>query len=202
MAGADEAGRGSLAGPLVAAAVLFDYRSLGQEEIEGLAQLNDSKAHSAEGREILYPKVLDAATAVSVSAYAPVGIDSRGLHVTNLKALRESLESVARDGCIYLVDGYELPDFGRDVVALVEGDARSAAIAAASVIAKVTRDRFMHRADELHPGWGFAENVGYSTSGHRIAIESKGISPLHRRSFNSVAYRQLGLSEGESAIAA
>ena len=82
---------------------------------------------------------------------------------------------------------------GRPQQAIVDGDARSAAIAAASIIAKVTRDRYMHRAEERHPGWGFAEHVGYSTPEHREAIIAKGVSPLHRMSFQSLAYQQLAL---------
>jgi ribonuclease HII len=85
---------------------------------------------------------------------------------------------------------------------VVDGDARSAAIAAASVIAKVTRDRYMHRADLVYPGWGFAGNVGYSTPDHREAIVARGISPLHRRSFASVAYSQLELAEGAYEVSA
>ncbi len=193
VAGTDEAGRGCLAGPLVAAAVLFDYEALGKRELSELSKLDDSKVHSAKVREELYPKVLSAAKAVSVGTYSPAGIDSRGLHNTNLLALQKCLEAVAIEGCVCLVDGYKLPDLDLDHRAVVDGDARSAAIAAASIIAKVSRDRYMISADELHPGWGFAEHVGYSTAEHRAAIEKKGISTLHRRSFRSVAYKQLGL---------
>ncbi|HTT93993.1 MAG TPA: hypothetical protein VMF55_04935, partial [Solirubrobacterales bacterium] len=117
-----------------------------------------------------------------------------------LAALREALIGVTarQDGeVLCLVDGFSVGDLGRPQQAVVDGDARSAAIAAASIIAKVTRDRYMHRAEERHPGWGFAEHVGYSTPEHRAAIEELGISPLHRRSFASVAYTQLGLDGGE-----
>ena len=200
VAGADEAGRGCLAGPLVAAAVLFDYRSLGLREIRELSKLDDSKVHSEESREELFPKVIGAAKAVTVGTYSPAGIDSRGLHKTNLLALYNCLKQVAVDGCVCLVDGYELPDIGYKQRAVVDGDARSASIAAASIIAKVTRDRYMRRADELHPGWGFADHVGYSTAEHRAAIELKGISPLHRRSFRSVAYKKLGLVQEVDSV--
>src|SRR5205807_2675710 len=98
------------------------------------------------------------------------GIDERGLHVTNLAALSDCLRRVAVPECICLVDGFRVPDVGHEQRAVIDGDARSAAIAAASVIAKVTRDRYMKRAAEELPGWHFHTNVGYSTPEHRAAI--------------------------------
>jgi ribonuclease HII len=194
VAGADEAGRGCLAGPLVAAAVLFDYESLGPRDVRALSVLNDSKQHTPEGREALYPIVLRTATRVAVVSRCAGGIDARGLHRTNLAALRESLLKVARPGCICLSDGFRVGDLeGHQGRAIVDGDAKSAAIAAASIIAKVTRDRFMQRADARHPGWDFAAHVGYSTPEHREAIQRQGVSPLHRMSFASMAYQQLAL---------
>jgi ribonuclease HII len=92
-----------------------------------------------------------------------------------------------------LVDGFSVRDFGRPQRAIVDGDATSAAIAAASIVAKVTRDRYMRHADGEHPGWSFAEHVGYSTPEHRDAILRQGVSPLHRMSFQSLAYQQLAL---------
>ncbi len=196
VAGADEAGRGCLAGPLVAAAVLFDYDRLGPRDVRALSLLNDSKQHTEEAREALYPVVLRIATRVAVVSRSAGGIDRRGLHKTNLAALRESLLKVAggRDGVLCLSDGFPVGDLeGHRGRAIVEGDATSAAIAAASIIAKVTRDRFMHRADVRHPGWEFAAHVGYSTPEHRDAIQRQGVSPLHRMSFQSTAYQQLAL---------
>jgi ribonuclease HII len=196
VAGADEAGRGCLAGPLVAAAVLFDYTTLGVRETRALAALNDSKQHSAEGREELYPLVLRSAARVTVVSRCVRGIDSTGLHKTNLAALRDALLGVTagvEDEVACLVDGFSVPDIGRPQRAIVDGDATSAAIAAASIVAKVTRDRYMHHADILHPGWSFAEHVGYSTPAHREAIGRQGVSPLHRMSFQSLAYQQLAL---------
>jgi ribonuclease HII len=194
VAGADEAGRGCLAGPLVAAAVLFDYDRLGPREVRALSLLNDSKQHTEQAREALYPVVLRIATRVAVVSRSAGGIDRRGLHKTNLAALRESLLKVAHPGCICLSDGFPVGDLdGHTGRAIVEGDATSAAIAAASIIAKVTRDRFMHRADARHPGWEFAAHVGYSTPEHRDAIQRHGVSPLHRMSFQSTAYQQLAL---------
>jgi ribonuclease HII len=193
VAGADEAGRGSLAGPLVAAAVLFDYERLGLREMRALSALNDSKQHNAEAREALYPIVLRAATRVAVVSRCVRGIDARGLHVTNLAALRDALARVARPGCVCLSDGFPVGDVGHEQRAVISGDARSAAIAAASIVAKVSRDRYMHRADVLHPGWEFATHVGYATPEHRAAIMARGVSPLHRLSFQSAAYQQLAL---------
>jgi len=173
--------------------VLFDTEALGVRERRALAALNDSKQHTAEGREELYPVVMRTAVKVAVISRCVRGIDSRGLHKTNLAALREALMRVAVPGAICLSDGFPVADFGVDQRHVIGGDATSAAIAAASIVAKVSRDRFMHRADGLHPGWEFAAHVGYSTPEHRDAIHRQGVSPLHRMSFASTAYQQLAL---------
>jgi ribonuclease HII len=178
---------------LVAAAVLIDYETLSLSDRRALGGLHDSKQMTPEDRERLYPNVLRAATKVSVAVRCVRGIDGRGLHNTNLEALATSLERVACDGASCLVDGFRLPGCTVNHRPVVDGDATSAAIAAASVIAKVSRDRYMHRAECVYPGWGFQENVGYSTPEHRDAIAQNGISILHRRSFASVAYKQLAL---------
>ncbi len=193
VAGADEAGRGSLAGPLVAAAVLFDLERLTLSDRRALSKLNDSKQHTAEAREELYPIVMRAAARSVIVTRCVRGIDARGLHNTNLEALRTALLGVARDGTVCLVDGFNVPSFGFEQRAVIDGDCRSAAIAAASVLAKVSRDRYMRRAAERHPGWDFETNVGYSTPEHRAAIAANGVSPLHRMSFQSIAYTQLAL---------
>jgi ribonuclease HII len=194
VAGADEAGRGCLAGPLVAAAVLFDYERVGLREVRALSALNDSKQQTPAGREALYPLVLRCAAKVAVVSRCVRGIDARGLHNTNLAALSDALARVAVPGALCLSDGFPVPATGHQQRAVVSGDARSAAIAAASIVAKVTRDRYMRRADALHPGWEFATHVGYATPEHRAAILSQGVSPLHRLSFQSLAYQQLGLA--------
>jgi ribonuclease HII len=199
VAGADEAGRGCLAGPLVAAAVLFDLERLGPGEVRALGALNDSKQQTPEGRAELFPIILRIATKIAIVSRCAPGIDARGLHRTNLAALRDALAKVARDGCICLSDGFPVAALGYEQRAVIDGDAKSAAIAAASVIAKETRDRYMRRADAAHPGWEFAQHVGYSTPEHREAIERLGVSPLHRMSFQSMAYQQLALVE-EGAI--
>ncbi len=195
VAGADEAGRGCLAGPLVAAAVLIDYEALSHADRRALAGLHDSKQMKAEKRAELFPCVLRAAERVSVVVRSARGIDDRGLHVTNIEALASALERLRpSEEATCLVDGFSLRGCAVPHRAVVEGDGTSAVIAAASVIAKVTRDRYMHGAAADHPGWGFEEHVGYSTPEHREAIERIGISPLHRRSFQSVAYSQLELA--------
>jgi ribonuclease HII len=193
VAGSDEAGRGCLAGPLVAAAVLFDYESMTLSDLRSLSALNDSKQHTPEMREALYPKVLRAASRVAITSRCVRGIDERGLHKTNLAALSDVLRRVGQEGALCLSDGFPVPPTGFEQRAVVGGDATSAAIAAASVIAKVTRDRFMHRMEERYPGWEFATHVGYSTPEHRAAIERQGVSPLHGLSFQSMAYQQLAL---------
>jgi ribonuclease HII len=176
--------------------VLFDYDALTTRDLRMLSALNDSKQHTGEAREELYPLVLRCARRVAVVSRCATGIDGRGLHNTNLAALRDALRAVTAGvpgqvAC--LVDGFSVPEFERPQRAIVDGDATSAAIAAASIIAKVTRDRYMRHADTEHPGWGFADHVGYSTPDHRDAIARQGVSPLHRMSFQSLAYQQLAL---------
>ncbi|HEU4738897.1 MAG TPA: ribonuclease HII [Solirubrobacterales bacterium] len=194
VAGTDEAGRGCLAGPLVAAAVLIDYERLSVSDRRALSGLHDSKQMTEERRLEMFPCVLRAAERVSVVVRSPAGIDRRGLHVTNIEALSLALERLGpSEETICLVDGFRLPGCRVPHRPVIQGDATSAAIAAASVLAKVTRDRYMREVATQHPGWGFEEHVGYSTPEHRQAIEEIGISPLHRRSFQSVAYSQLEL---------
>lgn len=193
VAGADEAGRGCLAGPLVAAAVLLDLDRIGRAQARALGLLNDSKQQTPEGRAALYPVILGLAARVCIVSRCAPGIDARGLHRTNLAALRDALAEVAVEGCICLSDGFPVASLPHEQRAVVGGDAKSAAIAAASVLAKETRDRYMRRVDACHPGWQFAQHVGYSTPEHREAIERLGVSPLHRMSFQSTAYQQLAL---------
>jgi ribonuclease HII len=176
--------------------VLFDYEALTTRELRLLGALNDSKQHTGEAREQLFPLVLRCAARFTVVSRCVRGIDARGLHKTNLAALRDAVSLVTRgidEEVICLLDGFAVPDFGRPQRAIVDGDATSAAIAAASIVAKVTRDRYMRHADLEHPGWSFADHVGYSTPDHRAAILRQGVSPLHRMSFQSLAYQQLAL---------
>jgi ribonuclease HII len=153
--------------------------------------LNDSRPHTPDALEELYALVLHSATRVVVVSRSVREIDELGLHKTNLTALRDAIRGVTADvsgevAC--LLDGFSMPEFERPQRAVVNGDSTSAAIAAASIVAKVTRERYMRQADDLHPGWGFGDNVGYSTPMHREAIVRQGVSPLHRMSFQSLAY--------------
>ena len=161
--------------------------------MRALGQLNDSKQQTPASRAELFPVILSVAARVSIISRCAPGIDARGLHVTNLAALRDALTRVACPQCICLSDGFPVAHLGFQQRAVIGGDAKSAAIAAASVIAKETRDRYMRRADAAHPGWEFAQHVGYATPEHRDAIERLGVSPLHRLSFQSAAYQQLAL---------
>ncbi|SEH15121.1 ribonuclease HII [Thermoleophilum album] len=194
VAGADEAGRGPLAGPLVAAAVLFDLERLEQHFPRELRELDDSKRHEQADRERLFRAVLAAASGIRVVFRGPAEIDRDGLHRSNLSALREALQAVACQGCVCVVDGFEVGTLPHPQVAVVGGDRKSAAVAAASIVAKVLRDRHMQRLAVRYPLWGFEKHVGYSTPEHRAAILTHGLTPLHRRSFASVAYQQLELT--------
>ncbi len=193
VAGADEAGRGCLAGPLVAAGVLLDLESLSPQDERALLTLNDSKQQTHAARAELYPVIMRVAVKVHIVSRSAPSIDARGLHRTNLAALHEALAAVARPGCVCLSDGFPVAQLPHEQRAVIKGDATSAAIAAASVIAKETRDRYMRRVDERIPGWGFASHVGYASPEHRNAIERFGPTPLHRMSFQSIAYQQLTL---------
>jgi ribonuclease HII len=173
--------------------VLLDLERIGPAQARALGTLNDSKQQTPEGRAALYPVILAIASRVCIVSRCAPGIDTRGLHRTNLAALRDALAGVAVEGCICLSDGFPVSGLAHAQRAVIGGDGKSAAIAAASVLAKETRDRYMRRADGTHPGWEFAQHVGYSTPEHRDAIERIGVSPLHRLSFQSTAYRQLSL---------
>ena len=188
VAGADEAGRGSLAGPLVVAGVLLDYERLHDHRVRPLALLNDSKQLSPALREELYRAIVACAEKVSVHVFPAGVIDRDGLHRTNLRGLREALWACQpADAC--LVDGFRLGPGAPAHRAIVDGDEQSAAIAAASIVAKVTRDRYMRRADALYPQFGFAAHVGYITPGHSAAVRERGPSEIHRRSFQALCYR-------------
>jgi ribonuclease HII len=188
VAGVDEAGRGSLAGPLVVAGVLLDYECLRAHRVRPLALLNDSKQVSPALREELFRAVLACAEHVSVHVFPPQVIDRDGLHRTNLRGLREALWACQpADAC--LVDGFRLGPTAPPHRAVVDGDTKSAAIAAASIVAKVTRDRYMRRADALYPHFGFASHVGYITPGHSAAVRARGPSDIHRRSFQALCYQ-------------
>ncbi|MBJ7458911.1 MAG: ribonuclease HII [Thermoleophilaceae bacterium] len=193
VAGADEAGRGCLAGPIVAAGVAFDYERMSSEDLSTLAALNDSKKLSADRRELLFGEITRIASAVALISRSATYIDMMGLHRTNLHCLGSALSRVNAVDTALLSDGY-MP-FGLDdpCEAVVKGDATSAAIAAASIIAKVSRDRFMNQIAAQYPQYGFDQHVGYATPVHREAIVEFGPTAIHRRSFASTAYEQFQL---------
>jgi len=188
VAGADEAGRGSLAGPLVTAGVLFDYERLRGHCVRPLALLNDSKQVAAEDREALFAAVTACARQISVRVVSAAQIDRAGLHRSNLWGLRAVLADLHPPAEACLVDGFRLGPLAPPHRALVDGDTRSAAIAAASIVAKVLRDRVMRRLDALYPRYGFRSHVGYITPAHTEAVRRFGPSALHRRSFDAACY--------------
>lgn len=187
VAGVDEAGRGSLAGPLVAAGVLLDYEALRGSRTTPLGLLNDSKQLDPDERERLFGAVVTAASKVVVKVVPHGEIDRTGLHRSNLRALAEALHALG-PADICLVDGFRLGAAAPPHRAVVDGDEKSAAIAAASVVAKVVRDRAMHRIDALYPGFGFSHHVGYITPAHSDAVRRQGPCAIHRRSFQALCY--------------
>jgi ribonuclease HII len=192
LAGADEAGRGCLAGPLVAAAVVLDYAT---SPFRGLEGLTDSKLLTPEAREALYPGILHAAARVSWVACSSLTIDRVGLHRCNLAALCRVIESLRGEYCVAVVDGFDLKRPDLRACSMVSADYKSAAVAAASVVAKVVRDRLMRAVAPSHPEYGFEEHVGYGTDRHREALLRHGPCVLHRLSFQGVGAPQLGLWE-------
>lgn len=189
VAGADEAGRGCLAGPIVAAAVILDRNCLESEGLGRLSGIRDSKKLTAKARERLYPEVIACAVRVSVVMRSAAYIDSRGLHVSNMECLAEAIRRLGPGPqAVTLVDGFALKECDVPHRRLVKGDSTSAAVAAASVIAKVTRDRCMVRAGAAYAGYGFEGHKGYASPAHRDAIRLLGPSPIHRLSFDSSAY--------------
>ena len=189
VAGTDEAGRGCLAGPIVAAAVLFDRDCLESFGSGRLAALNDSKRMTASARKRLLPEILSCAAAVTVVMRSARHIDAEGLQASNVECLAEALNGLGlTEGSVRLVDGFRLPDSEPEHLKLIKGDSKSAAVAAASVVAKVSRDRCMERAGLRYPEYGFEGHKGYASEAHREAIVKHGPSPIHRMSFNSPSY--------------
>jgi ribonuclease HII len=200
VAGADEAGRGPLAGPLVVAGVLLDYECLRDHRVRPLALLNDSKQVDATTREELYRAILSCAAKVSVHVFPPAVIDREGLHRSNLRGLRAAL-AACQPADVCLVDGFRLGPTAPPHRAVVDGDTKSAAIAAASIVAKVTRDRYMHTADALYPAYGFSSHVGYITPAHSAVVRSRGPCEIHRRSFRALCYRRESTVDAEAVAA-
>ena len=185
VAGVDEAGRGPWAGPVVAAAVIFD-QSAACAEFAGL--VDDSKRLSAKRRQPLLGR-LNALARLQVAwigiGHADVGeIDRTNVLAASLEAMRRAVAALARAPSHVLVDGQHTPPgLACSADALIRGDARSASVAAASIVAKVTRDRWMAKLAQRHPGYGWERNAGYGTAEHRAALHRLGPTPQHRTSF-------------------
>jgi ribonuclease HII len=188
VAGVDEAGRGSLAGPLVVAGVLLDYACLRDHRVRPLAQLNDSKQLTPAERQELFRAVVGCAAKISVRIFSAREIDRNGLHRSNLAGMRSALWSLAPPAELCLVDGFRLGPAAPPHKAVVDGDTKSAAIAAASIVAKVVRDRAMRRMDAVFPHYGFSWHVGYITPGHSAVVRERGPSSIHRLSFQALCY--------------
>ncbi|MEU7985573.1 ribonuclease HII [Streptosporangium canum] len=193
VAGVDEAGRGACAGPLVVAAVVLGRR------IDGLS---DSKLLTAARRESLYERIAATAGAVSVVVIDPAEIDARGLHKSNIEGMRRAVARLACDPGYVLTDGFPVPGLPVPSLGVWKGDQVAACVAAASIVAKVTRDRMMTALGERHPEYGFAVHKGYGTVGHRRALEMYGPCPAHRFSFATVARSGPGEVMSENEVGA
>jgi len=181
-AGCDEAGRGPLAGNVIAAAVILDPR----EPITGLA---DSKKLSHKQRESLYETILSKALGVGIGSASPQEIDEINILQASLLAMTRAVDSLPTEPEFVFVDGNRCPRWSIPSLAVVKGDAKVASISAASIVAKVVRDRELQLLDEQYPDYGFAQHKGYPTAAHFTALERFGVTPVHRLSFAPVAAR-------------
>jgi ribonuclease HII len=184
IAGVDEVGRGALAGPLVAAAVVLpdDFDRTG---------IRDSKLLSPKQREEQYERITAAGAVMVVRKIAPNVIDIRGLHRSNLALLRRCVRALDPVPDYVLTDGFPVTKMPCPSLGVKKGDMVAASIAAASIVAKVTRDRIMRRLHRRYPAFGFAENKGYGTPEHWVALDRVGPSPVHRLSFAGVGQAAL-----------
>jgi ribonuclease HII len=190
IAGVDEAGRGALAGPLVAAAVVLPDGF----DLEGI---RDSKQLTAKGRERAFARIVAEAD-YSVCKVEPAMIDRRGLHRSNVALLRRAARAIDPKPDYVLTDGFPVPGIGLPSLSIKKGDAVTASVAAASIVAKVTRDRLMDRLHRRYPSFGFDHNRGYGTSDHLDALDLLGPTPSHRLSFTCVGQRSLpGFGRGD-----
>jgi ribonuclease HII len=179
IAGVDEVGRGPLAGPVTAAAVVLDPENLP-------VGLNDSKKLTAKARDHLFDEIMDKAQ-VSVAHASVKEIDTLNILYASHLAMERAISGLANAPCHALIDGNMIPKaLTCPATALVKGDGRSLSIAAASIIAKVVRDRIMVDLAQQHPGYGWEKNAGYPTKAHKLALEDLGVTPHHRRSFKPV----------------
>lgn len=174
--GIDEAGRGPLAGPVVAAAVILPKDCQ-------ILYLNDSKKLTARRRELLYEEIQEKALAVGVGVVSHTRIDEINILQATYEAMRQALNSLSRVPDLLLNDAVTIPEVQIRQIPIVKGDAKSVSIAAASVIAKVTRDRMMAEMNKDYPGYGFASNKGYGSASHIAALKAQGPCGIHRRTF-------------------
>lgn len=190
VAGVDEVGRGACAGPLVVAACV-----LGPGRLESLAALDDSKKLTEKARERLFPLIRRNALAYHVVFIPSTEVDRRGVHVANIEGMRRAVAGLTVRPGYVLSDGFRVPGLPMPSLPVVGGDAAAACIAAASVLAKVSRDRLMVAMDAAHPGYGFADHKGYSTPAHSAALARLGPCPEHRYSFINVRRAATGVQD-------
>ena len=176
LAGVDEAGRGPLAGPVYAAAVVFDEDVI----IEGI---NDSKKLSEKKREALYDEICEKATSYCIASVDNNRIDEINILQATFEAMRTAVSGLAVEPDYVLVDGDKSPSIKTDHETVIKGDSKSMAIAAASILAKVSRDRYITEMAKLYPHYGFEKHKGYGPKAHYEAIEKYGVCPIHRMSF-------------------
>lgn len=174
--GVDEVGCGPLAGPVVAAAVILPKDC-------DILYLNDSKKLAENKREEIYDEIMAKAISVGVGFATPERIDEINIRQADFEAMRMALSKLSIEPDFIMVDGYPIGDIDKKQISIVKGDSKSASIAAASIIAKVTRDRLMTQYDEVFPGYGFASNKGYGSKEHIDAIKTLGPTPIHRKTF-------------------
>lgn len=174
--GIDEVGRGPFAGPVVAAAVILPKDC-------DILYLNDSKKLSEKKRESLYEEIYEKAEAIGIGMASEKVIDEINILQATYQAMRAAIDQLAIRPDLLLNDAVEIPDVSIHQVPIIKGDAKSATIAAASIVAKVTRDRMMKEYDTIYPGYQFAKNKGYGTKAHIEAIKEQGICDIHRRTF-------------------
>ena len=182
LAGVDEAGRGACAGPLVVASVI-----LRDPHASELAKVRDSKEISEKNREELFDVVTDAALSVSIVIISNEEIDARGVHAANLDGMRRAVQGLEITPAYVLTDGYAIEGLALPNLAVWKGDQVVTCISAASIIAKVTRDRIMREMDLTYPEYGFASHKGYITKTHTEALQKHGVTPIHRKSFSNIA---------------
>jgi ribonuclease HII len=194
VAGVDEVGRGACAGPLVVAACV-----LGPNKLTSLARLDDSKKLTEKERERLFPLIRRYALAYHVVFIPSTEVDRRGVHAANIEGMRRAVAGLSLRPGYVLSDGFRVPGLAVPSLPVIGGDAAAACIAAASVLAKVSRDRLMVTMDSEHPGYGFALHKGYSTAAHSAALAERGPCSQHRYSFINV--RRVATPGGSRMVA-